>query len=92
MQCRSRRGAFLAAMVQAVSDMTYVLFLLPFGWRVVFGKKNHRTFTVYSALKCVFTACFVSFLWPSTRRRSQMRRQRVPRRTCEDGSLTGEGG
>ena len=40
MQRRSRRGAFSAAMVQAVSDMTYVLFLLAFCWRVVFGGKT----------------------------------------------------
>ena len=52
-------------MVLAVLGMTYALILLAFYWRVVF-EQNYHSFTVCSALKCAFTACFVSFRWPST--------------------------
>ena len=38
MQYRSRHSAFSTSTVEAVSDMTYVLFLL--AWHVVFGKNT----------------------------------------------------
>ena len=45
-QYRSRRSAFSAATVQAISDMIYILFLL--AWYVVFGKQNYLlTLTTY---------------------------------------------
>ena len=63
MQCRSRRDAFSAAVVQAVSDMTYVLFLLAFfgAW---FLEKNYRTFTVYSALNVYLLPVLCPFSGP----------------------------
>ena len=62
---RLRCSVIPTAMVLAVLDMTYALILLAFYWRVVF-EQNYHSFTVCSALKCAFTACFMSFLWPFT--------------------------